>query len=246
MRAAQVEQGALAKAVQEAKEIYIEAPGTSEILQKMVDSTDSNPLPGTLAPPYNTSSEAFNVADAQFIALSSKGLQVPTGHQPGQYRARDTLTWKLTGRTTRGKDRTRVDMRRLPTICSCEHQWKLGESSCSTARRASLQWLPPRLDRKRSSDGRHTGMDRISPRPRRRWKKFNLSIAPTGAAPRTKRYAAVRTRQRARDSLPYQRAGWGSTWSLTTPPYFDFLKNALDDVGMRIDLTIKPARIAVS
>jgi hypothetical protein len=74
MREAQVEQDALAKAVQEAKEIYIEAPGASEILQKLVDSTDSNPLPGTLAPPYNPSSKAFNVADAQFTALSSKGL----------------------------------------------------------------------------------------------------------------------------------------------------------------------------
>jgi hypothetical protein len=33
---------------------------------------------------------------------------------------------------------------------------------------------------------------------------------------------------------------------LTTPPYFDFLKKALEYFGMRIGPTFKPASIAVS
>jgi hypothetical protein len=87
MRAAQVEQDTLAKAVQEAKEVNIEAPGASEVLQKLVGSMEANPLPSAPAPPYNPSSEAFKVADAQFPALSAKGPQVPTGHKPDQSRA---------------------------------------------------------------------------------------------------------------------------------------------------------------
>jgi hypothetical protein len=90
LRAAQVKQDTVADAVQEAKEVNIEAPGASEVLQKLVDSVEANPLPTTPPTPYNPSSEAFKVPDAQIPAPYTKGPRVPTGNQPDQSRAQDS------------------------------------------------------------------------------------------------------------------------------------------------------------